>query len=122
MDPVAMDGEGPSMQHSQLDYFTFNPGCLDDKEKFSYRQLQQLSVQLGLNGKGKREELVLRLQQWHRSQSEQTCWGPGSFHAVKVNVCSPGGRRVNVSPRLLSPLLRNPRRHPDGNPIGQSTA
>jgi len=48
---------------------TLNAELLDDKDTFSYRDLQKLCVRLHLGGKGKREELVEKLQDWHRSRS-----------------------------------------------------
>jgi hypothetical protein len=48
---------------------TLNAELLDDKDTFSYRDLQKLCVRLQLGGKGKREDLVEKLQDWHRSRS-----------------------------------------------------
>jgi hypothetical protein len=48
---------------------TINAELLEDKNTFSYRDIQQLCVRLELGGKGKREELVEKLKRWHRSRS-----------------------------------------------------
>ena len=52
-------------------YISINPGCLDDKECWSYRKLQKLCKQLGLKASGKRVELVERLNVWHRDNDAE---------------------------------------------------
>ena len=52
------------MEGSQL--ITINPATLDDENVWCYSDLQGLCKQLSLGGKGKRTELVQRLQSWHK--------------------------------------------------------
>ena len=54
---------------SPLTSVTINAELLDDKDAFSYRDIQKLCCKLNLGGKGKREELVAKLKSWHRSRS-----------------------------------------------------
>lgn len=46
-----------------------NAELFDSPDSFSYRDIQRLCVRLKLGGKGKREVLVFKLQEWHRSRS-----------------------------------------------------
>lgn len=48
-----------------------NAELFDSPDSFSYRDIQRLCVRLKLGGKGKREALVLKLQEWHRSRSPE---------------------------------------------------
>ena len=45
---------------------TINPATLDDEEIWRYNDLRGLCKQLGLSARGKRMELVDRLQGWHK--------------------------------------------------------
>jgi hypothetical protein len=49
-------------------YLAINPSTLDDNSLFSYRDLQQLCIRLGLGGKGNRLELQDKLHRWHRQR------------------------------------------------------
>jgi hypothetical protein len=40
-----------------------------DSKHLSYRQIQQLAMQLGLKGNGKRNEIVQRLRTWHQEKT-----------------------------------------------------
>jgi hypothetical protein len=45
---------------------TINPATLDDEDIWKYNDLRGLCKQLGLSAKGKRSELVDKLQGWHK--------------------------------------------------------
>lgn len=49
---------------------TLNPDLFESSDHYTYRDLQRLCCRLGLGGKGKREDLVERLQSWNRSRCE----------------------------------------------------
>jgi hypothetical protein len=49
-------------------YIAINPDTFDDKEQWSYRDLQKLCVELKLGGRGSRQELVKKLTAWHRDR------------------------------------------------------
>jgi len=80
-------------------YLSINPWLFDSSEHWSYRDLQRLAKRLDLPANGKREEIVYRLQTWHRETrgSDQA----GKFLGVEIRA-APGGHPV--SPRLLAPL------------------
>lgn len=84
-------------------YFSLNPGLFTSDESWSYRDLQQLCVSLGINASGKRASLEQRLEDAHREGRQGRLYGVGLFHDEEVNVTSPKG--TCVSPTLLSPLL-----------------
>lgn len=86
-------------------YYSLNPGLFTSDESWSYRDLQQLCVSLGINASGKRHALEQRLQELHREGRRGRCHGSGLFHDEEVNVLSPTKK---ISPRLLSPLVRTP--------------
>jgi hypothetical protein len=108
-------------------YITFNPEMLDD-ETWTYRDLQKLSMKLGLGGKGGREQLVEKLKQWHKQQFNEERHGPGSNFAlleVEVPACllqpdaTPASPSKGAAPSLLSPLKINPaKKTQEGLPIG----
>lgn len=123
-------------------YFTINPGCLDDKDRFSYRDLQKLAKQCGISARGKRVEIVERLRDWHRERSvgrgeneeNNDCTSPdmryviSNFSNMKVDVgvtgpheldhATPPKEVVTVNPRFVSPLVKRAKKKPDGTPIG----
>ena len=86
-------------------YYSLNPGLFTSDESWSYRDLQQLCVSLGINASGKRQALEQRLQEVHRAGRRGRAHGSGLFHDEEVNVLSPTKK---ISPRLLSPLVRTP--------------
>lgn len=49
-------------------YIAINPDTFDDKDQWSYRDLQKLCVELQLGGRGSRQELVKKLCRWHRDR------------------------------------------------------
>jgi hypothetical protein len=51
-------------------YLTINPDTLNDRDLWSFRDLQLLCVKLSLGGKGSRIELEDKLRQWHRIRNE----------------------------------------------------
>ena len=59
--------DSPAEEKLPEPYYTFNPGLLDH-EKWSFRDLQLLSMKLGLGGAGKREQIVERLRSWHKQK------------------------------------------------------
>ena len=87
-----------------------NAELLDDSTVISYRDLQRLCARLKLGGKGKRSELVEKLQRWHRSRSPtkaSTTDSPGlpmnvpgaNFSLLDLNLnLSPGGDKENSMP------------------------
>ena len=81
-------------------YVSLNPALFDSADHWSYRDLQRLAKRINLPAGGRRDELVERLQAWHREQrsSDQS----GKFHSVEVRA-SPAGKPI--SPRLMSPLV-----------------
>ncbi|KAG8468735.1 hypothetical protein KFE25_013818 [Diacronema lutheri] len=91
-------------------YFSLNPGLFTSDESWSYRDLQQLCLSLGINAAGKRGVLEQRLEAAHREGRQGRVCGVGLFHDEEVNVTSPTKR---VSPSLLSPLVI-------GTPLAQS--
>ena len=88
-------------------YFSFNPGVFSCDESWSYRDLQQLCVSLGINAAGKRGALEHRLEEAHREGRQGRVHGAGLFHDEEVNITSSAGEK-KISPRLLSPLVRTP--------------
>ena len=63
--------------HAELDakptdLITINPGTLDDATQWSLRDLQRLCVRLGIPAKGRREQLVARLNTWNRTRHSGT--------------------------------------------------
>jgi hypothetical protein len=68
-----------------------NAELLDSPESFSYRDIQRLCVRLGLGGKGKREVLVKKLQDWHRSRSP-----PKKFKKSPTSRKSPDGDEISL--------------------------
>ena len=102
------DGENlsPTACARAAPYYSINPGLFDSEEHWSYRDLQRLAKRLGLIATGKRSELCVRLQAWHRQRrrNDQT----GKFMGVEVRE-SPGGQQI--AEHLLSPLKR-----PAGSP------
>ncbi|KAJ1623636.1 hypothetical protein T492DRAFT_1053444 [Pavlovales sp. CCMP2436] len=85
-------------------YYSLNPGLFGSDESWSYRDLQQLCVSLGINAAGKRASLETRLEKAHREGRHGRVHGAGLFHDEEVNVTSPS----KISPRLLSPLVKTP--------------
>jgi len=81
-------------------YYSLNPGLFDSVEHWKYRDLQKLAKTLGLSAGGKREDVVLRLQEYHRERRHSG--QAGMFHSVEVKA-NDGGAAIN--PALLSPLL-----------------
>ena len=81
-------------------YYSLNPGLFDSVEHWKYRDLQKLAKTLGLSAGGKREDVVLRLQEYHRERRHSG--QAGMFHSVEVKA-NDGGTAIN--PALLSPLL-----------------
>jgi len=100
------------------EYFSYNPALFDDPS-IAYRQLQKLSMKLGLGGAGKRADVTERLQQWHRRYLIRDKNSPmKNFALVEVNVDKAGKKNRAVSPRLLSPLKKRPsKRRADGTPV-----
>mmetsp|Transcript_30154 Transcript_30154/g.59041 ORF Transcript_30154/g.59041 Transcript_30154/m.59041 type:complete len:352 (+) Transcript_30154:36-1091(+) len=112
-------------------FFTYNPDCFDD-EQWSYRDLQKLCIKMELGGRGKRKELVQKLQDWNQKKLVRNPKEPvDNFTLLEadVNVAVVGNNRrksgvrktgggMTISPRLLSPLTKKPRRQANGNPIG----
>ena len=49
---------------------TINPAVLDDESLWSYADLQKLCKLLELKASGKRQELIARLQEWHKTRTE----------------------------------------------------
>jgi hypothetical protein len=86
-------------------YFSLNPGVFTSDESWSYRDLQQLCISLGIHAGGKRQALEQRLAKAHREGRQGRMHGAGLFHDEEVNLASPSRK---VSPRLLSPLVRTP--------------
>jgi len=80
-------------------YLSLNPSLFDSAEHWSYRDLQRLAKRLDLPAGGKRDEIVARLQAWHRGQRRGD--QAGKFLGVEIRA-APGAHAV--SPRLLAPL------------------
>eukprot|EP00962_Isochrysis_galbana_P028994 scaffold9223_cov118-Isochrysis_galbana.AAC.1 len=80
-------------------YYSINPALFDSHTHWSYQDLRRLCKRLDLPATGKREELVTKLQEWHRlcRRTDQA----GKFLGVEVRA-SPGGKEIN--PQLVSPL------------------
>ncbi len=84
-----------------------------DSKDISYRQLQQLAMQLGLGGRGKRDQLVIKLRKWHQERQ--------NFAMVEIDM--EGGspsrpdRTASISPRFLSPF-RKTKKSVRGSPLG----
>lgn len=93
-----------SVTAARASYFSLNPGVFTSDESWSYRDLQQLCVSLGINAAGKRAVLEARLAEAHREGRQGRVHGAGLFHDEEVNVTSPKG--TSVSPSLLSPLIK----------------
>jgi len=93
---------------------TLNAELLDDKDTFSYRDIQLLCVKFQLGGKGKREELVEKLQAWHRSRSPlpspkvqhaaHTRFNDGDDNEEDTNE----GQTTPTSPVVSSPAASSP--------------
>ena len=49
-------------------YIAINPDTFDDKDQWSYRDLQKLCMELKLGGRGSRQDLVQKLGEWHRGR------------------------------------------------------
>jgi len=81
-------------------YYSLNPGLFDSVEHWKYRDLQKLAKTLGVSAGGKREDVVVRLQEYHRERRHSG--QAGMFHSVEVKA-NDGGAAIN--PVLLSPLL-----------------
>ena len=81
-------------------YYSLNPGLFDSVEHWKYRDLQKLAKTLGISAGGKREDVVMRLQEYHRERRHSG--QAGMFHSVEVKA-NDGGAAIN--PALLSPLL-----------------
>eukprot|EP00964_Phaeocystis_antarctica_P048189 scaffold27889_cov67-Phaeocystis_antarctica.AAC.4 len=81
-------------------YYSLNPGLFDSVEHWKYRDLQKLAKTLGISAGGKREDVVVRLQEYHRERRHSG--QAGMFHSVEVKA-NDGGAAIN--PVLLSPLL-----------------
>ena len=81
-------------------YYSLNPGLFDSVEHWKYRDLQKLAKTLGISAGGKREDVVVRLQEYHRERRHSG--QAGMFHSVEVKA-NDGGAAIN--PALLSPLL-----------------
>jgi len=95
-------------------YITFNPCMLNDPS-WAYRDLQLLSMRLGLGGKGNKRTLIQRLKKWHRIQFDQERSERGSnFSWLEVKIDS----QSSIPARLLSPLIDKPRLQMDGSPVG----
>lgn len=80
-------------------YYSINPALFDSHTHWSYQDLRRLCKRLELSAVGKREELVTRLQEWHRRSRRMD--QAGKFLGVEVRA-SPGGKEIN--PQLVSPL------------------
>jgi hypothetical protein len=84
-------------------------------------------MKLQIGGRGTREELISRLQDWHRKNFNYERRSQGSnFSLLEVELPpsppkdenNPEARRnCGVSPTLLSPLKTKPRRLADGSPV-----
>lgn len=84
-------------------------------------------MKLQIGGRGTREQLIERLQEWHRKQFNYERRSQGSnFSLLEVELPpsppkdenNPEARRnCGVSPTLLSPLKTKPRRNGDGTPV-----
>lgn len=51
------------------EFVVINPDTLNNKDYFSYRDLQKLCLKLNLGGSGNRELLELKLKDWNRQRS-----------------------------------------------------
>jgi hypothetical protein len=49
-------------------YYVINPDTLSDCEHWSYQDLQKLCIKLKLGGRGSRNMLESKLQDWHRNR------------------------------------------------------
>lgn len=95
---------------SSSTYYTLNPSTFSVPSLWSYRQIQKLCKQLGLNASGTREKLVSRLQEWHiegRHGDKAEC---GKFGLIGIKLHSPKRKHCSVSPSLLSPLRKTSRK------------
>lgn len=72
-------------------YVTFNPELFDNIEVWSRRDLQELCEKLQLGTCGKRQVLLEKLYDWHRTNDHQEKDGPGQNFALL-------GIKVPVSP------------------------
>ena len=90
--------------HAELDakptdLITINPGTLDDATQWSLRDLQRLCVRLGIPAKGRREQLVARLNTWNRTRHSGT--------AAQIYGAVAGYERTTgVTTRIDHPLPR----------------
>ena len=66
----SMDEENysPSEVANVPAYYALNPSLFDSAEHWTYRDLQKLAKTLGVHAAGRREDLVERLNAWHREQ------------------------------------------------------
>lgn len=98
---------------------TFNPALFESMASWGYRDLQQLCIKLKLVATGSREDIIERLNEWHRddsklgvrtdSESEERRHAQ-NFALLGVRVDELSGHNA----RLLSPLkTRNPAYHAD---------
>lgn len=88
-------------------YYSINPGTFDNMEVWKFRDLQTLCKSLKINAKGTRDQLIERLNYWHRCSRNAGYGSCGNFACVGVNVFSPTQPdKCNVSPRLLTPLRK----------------
>lgn len=77
-----------------------------DHATWDYRSLQKLCRTLGLKQNGTRQNLIQRLQRFHRENSSDH-FGAGAFANIGVQVySSPSKRRTRVSKKFLSPCVR----------------
>ncbi len=53
-------------------YLTVNPNTFDDTSTWTYRDLQKLSMVVGLKGNSSRTQLVENLQKWNRTRKDGT--------------------------------------------------
>ncbi len=68
-----MDGE---------QFIAINPATLEDRNYFSYRDLQKLCLKLNLGASGRREELEEKLKAWNRGRLNN---GIGMIGALNEN-------------------------------------